>query len=379
MSTQKINFPPAKLINQQPHLRRCLGELSAHSILAVDTEANSLYAYQEEVCLIQVSSPRADYIIDPLGLDDLAPLGEIFSDPGVEKVFHASEYDINMLWDDFHFEINNLFDTMIAARILGRHKLGLDSLLEERFSIRVNKRFQRADWSKRPLPEDMLRYAQLDTHYLIEIRNWLADRLREEGRWEVAQEDFQRASRAHLRSRREKLPPCWRVNGALQLDPQKAAVLDKLSELRDRLAREKDVPLFKIMGNKALVELAEQCPTSIQEIKSLSLPHKNQVLNHGQAVAQAVREGLSSPPMSPPSTPRPDDAQLARERALKDWRKHKARQVGVNSAVILPRYLVTAVAQTNPQTLGELEAVLEEVPLRFEHYGKEILQAVARA
>lgn len=200
----------------------------------------------------------------------------------------------------------------------------------------MDKRFQRADWSKRPLPDKMLRYAQIDTHFLIEIRNWLKDQLVEQGRWEIAQEDFQRASRAHLRPRKEKLPPCWRMKEAKKLPPQKAAVLKELSKYRDQIARDKDLPLFKVLGNKTLLALAQACPTSHQEIKKINLSQKKQVLSLEEGVLMAVRRGLSAEPISPPRQPRPDDDYLSRERALKDWRREKAQDVGVNSAVILP-------------------------------------------
>ncbi|MDZ7843283.1 MAG: ribonuclease D [Anaerolineales bacterium] len=379
MNSSNLNLPPADLVDTRSRFLENIAELSQEKILAVDTEANSLYAYQEQVCLIQISSPSRDFILDPLALNDLSPLKEIFHSPSIEKVFHASEYDINILWEDFQIEINNLFDTMIAARLLGRKKLGLDSLLTERFNLSVDKRFQRADWSKRPLPDKMLRYAQIDTHFLIEIRNWLKDQLVKQGRWEIAQEDFQRASRAHLRPRKEKLPPCWRMKEAKKLPPQKAAVLKELSKYRDQIARDKDLPLFKVLGNKTLLALAQACPTSHQEIKKINLSQKKQVLSLEEGVLMAVRRGLSAEPISPPRQPRPDDDYLSRERALKDWRREKAQDVGVNSAVILPRYLLTAVARENPQSLAELGELLQEVPLRYEHYGREILQIIDRA
>ncbi len=170
MSNRTNNLPSPTFINKQPVFEELMGHLQNEKTLAVDTEANSLFAYQEQVCLIQISTETKDYIIDPLPLKDLAPLGRIFKNPAIEKVFHASEYDILIMHDDFDFEFSNLFDTMLAAQILGRKKLGLDSLLEQIVGIKVNKKYQRADWGKRPLSNDMLQYAQMDTHYLIKIR-----------------------------------------------------------------------------------------------------------------------------------------------------------------------------------------------------------------
>jgi len=159
MTSNKSTLKPPFFINEQSVFKQALLELKSEKILAVDTEANSLYAYREQVCLIQISSSTKDYILDPIALKDISPLGEIFSNPGIEKVFHASEYDFLIMYDEFQFEVQNLFDTMLAAQILGRTKLGLDALLEEMAGIQVNKKYQRANWGKRPLSEDMLRYA----------------------------------------------------------------------------------------------------------------------------------------------------------------------------------------------------------------------------
>lgn len=345
--------------------------------LAVDTEANSLYAYQERVCLIQLSTPDLDYIVDPLTLDDLDPLGEIFNDPAVEKIFHASEFDLLILHADLGFQFQNLFDTMLAARILGWKKLGLDSLLEDIAGVQTNKKYQRADWGQRPLPKEMLRYAQKDTHYLIQIRDALAEQLRQSGRWPIAQEDFARACRVHTRPQKEKLPPCWQIHGSQDLSPRKAAILEKLCQYRDRVARKEDQPLFKILGNKTLLALADAAPRTQQDFESLALLSQPQVQRHKHGLWQAIQAGWNATPLLPPERERPDDDYLNRLHHLKAWRKGKARQVGVNSAVILPRYLLAAVADQNPSTKEELEEILAEVPLRFAHYGDEILAALS--
>ncbi len=371
-------LPDPTYIDDQQELSRLVNALADESQLAVDTEANSLYAYQPQVCLIQLSTPTRDFIVDPLSIPDLDPLGEVFHDPDIEKIFHASEYDINILYDDFKFQFQNLFDTMLAARILGRKKLGLDALLKQIAGVKSNKRYQRADWGKRPLPEDMIRYAQKDTHYLIEIRNALADELRRAGRWAIAQEDFSRASQAYSWPRKEKLPPCWRISGAQDLPPQKAAILEKLCQLRDEMAQEKDQPLFKVLGNKTLLTLAQAAPQTREGFESLPVTHKPQVKRYKDALWGAIQDGWEASPLLPPERGRPDDDYLDRLHTLKNWRKKKARSVGVNSAVILPRYLVAAVARANPSSPGELQDILQEVPLRFEHYGVEILETLQR-
>ncbi|MGB2964690.1 MAG: HRDC domain-containing protein [Anaerolineales bacterium] len=378
MMATKINLKPPQFINQQPDFEKLLIDLQREKILAVDTEANSLYAYQEQVCLIQLSTLNKDYILDPLALEDLSPLGKIFSDPGIEKVFHASEYDILIMYDEYHYKFRNLFDTMLAAQILGREKLGLDSLLEEMFGIKVNKKYQRANWGKRPLADDMLLYAQMDTHYLIRIRHNLASELEKKGFGPIASEDFSRACHIHRQPREEKIASHWRINGARKLTPQKAAVLIKLCNYRDKVARKINQPVFKVLSSQTLLNLAEQCPTSTQQLIKLDLPGKNVLKRHADGLVKAIQSGLASDPVRPPQRNHSDEATINREKTLRDWRKRTARKMNVNSAVILPRELLYAVISANPKTREELSLVLEDVPWRLERFGDEILSILTK-
>jgi len=160
-------MPKPTFINQPAALEALAETLLGETCIAVDTESNSLYAYREQVCLIQFSTRQRDMLVDPLALDDLSALREVFSSEGIEKVFHAAEYDLICLRRDFGFEFSNIFDTMVAGRILGRDEVGLGAMLLREFNVQVDKRHQRANWGQRPLPEHLLNYAQYDTHYLI--------------------------------------------------------------------------------------------------------------------------------------------------------------------------------------------------------------------
>ena len=337
MVPNSLQLDPPHLINRPDELKSAAKHLLAEKRLAVDTEANSLFAYQEQVCLIQISTPKDDFIIDTLALDDLTLLSDIFQDPTVEKIFHASEYDILIMHDEFDFEFRNLFDTMLAAQILGRKKLGLDALLEEYVGIQVNKKYQRANWGKRPLPEDMLKYAQVDTHFLFTIRDKLDQELKKKGLSRIAEEDFTRACHVHQHVREDKTPPCWRIQGSKKLSPQKAAVLQELCSYRDDAARKMNQPPFKIFGAQTLIRLAESCPTSLTQLRSLDLPGKNLIKRHGEGLIETVKKGLKNPPLYPPKREHVDESFLAREKALREWRKKTAHKMDVNSAVVLPR------------------------------------------
>lgn len=374
MSAQPL--PDPILITRPAALQRLAGELAHESIIAVDTESNSLYAYQERVCLIQFSTRGKDTLVDPLSLDDLSALGPIFKSAQIEKVFHAAEYDLICMERDFGFQFSNLFDTMLAARILGWDAIGLGSILEAQFGERVDKRFQRANWGQRPLPNHLLSYARLDTHYLIPLRERMYTELQEKGLWPLAVEDFNRMSAADGHSNGNKTEDCWRVSGSSDLPAQNAAVLRELCRYRDQVARNIDRPLFKVIGDKTLLEIAAQCPASMDDLAQVDGMTEGQINRHGRGLLGAVERGLVAEPIYPPRSHRPDDRTLERLEALRIWRKTTARKLGVNSDVILPRDLLHAVAVQNPRCYEDLETVLYQVPWRVEHFGGEILDTV---
>ena len=378
MTFQTIHLDPPRFVTSQPDFLSVCRQLGTEKRLAVDTEANSLFAYQEQVCLIQISTRTQDYIIDTLALDDISPLGGIFRNPNIEKIFHASEYDILIMHEEFKFEFQNLFDTMLAAQILGREKLGLDALLEECVGIQVNKKYQRANWGKRPLSGDMLKYAQVDTHYLFQIRDKLSKELEAKGFSRIAEEDFSRACLVHRQTREDKLDPCWRIQGAKNLSPQQAAVLLKLCKFRDQTARSINQPVFKVMSAQNLLHLAEHCPTTVAQLLELDIPGSKVFRRYAEGLVNAIQGGLSAPPEYPPKLERVDDATIARDKALRDWRKRAARKMGVNSAVVLPRDLLYNLVAANPQTEREIAAVLEDVPWRLERFGADILSTIKR-
>ncbi len=373
------HLPEPILIAQTPALERLARLLSNQAIIAVDTESNSLYAYQEQICLLQFSTPEHDFVVDPLALVDLSCLGPIFSNPEIEKVFHAAEYDLLCLKRDFGFEFANLFDTMLAARILGRKEVGLGALLKAEFGVEVNKKLQRANWGVRPLPHHLLAYAQVDTHYLIPLRQRLGLELQARGLWPLAHEDFKRLTQVNNGRTSNHKDACWRVSGAHDLPPQSAAVLKELCRYRDQMARALNRPLFKVFSDQVLLSIARDCPTSLEELRRIPGMSPHQVERHGRELLAAVQRGLKAQPLFPPPSPRPDEAFLARLEALRAWRKKTAQKMGVQSDVVLPRDVLHAIAELNPQTREALAQIMKGVPWRFAQFGAQILEALSAA
>jgi ribonuclease D len=370
-------LPPPAWVDTPDGLRRLIEELRRHPRVAVDTESNSLHAYRERVCLIQFSTPGSDVLVDPLALDDLSPLGEIFANANVEKVFHAAEYDLICLTRDYGFAFANLFDTMQAARILGVQAVGLDSLLSARFDIQVDKRYQKANWGERPLKLDQINYARLDTHYLLELRDLLQAELEEKGRWPLAREDFIRACRVE-NNHKTKSGCAWeRVSGQRDLSPRQLTLLNELCLARERIAERLDRPPFRVVDDGRLLALAQAAPTSQDQLIEGGLTTL-QAERFGNEFLAAIRRGQRAPLVVRTHVGRPDDAFLARLDALKLWRKRKAAGMGVESDVVLPRPILQALAERGPHNLEELAPVMESTPWRLEHYGLEILQVLRR-
>ncbi len=352
-----------------------VADLVQHPMLAVDTESNSLYVYQEQVCLVQFSTGSADYLVDPLILhDELNELAPIFANPNIEKIFHAAEYDIICLKRDFGFSFNNIFDTMVAARVLGRTAIGLASILEEEFGVTLDKRYQRANWGQRPLSPALLAYARLDTFYLIALRQRLHAALQESDRLELAREDFQRLCQTEIPE--PNYNDLWtRVAGGQELNPHQAAVLEELCRYRDRRAQEADVPAFKILSNKTLTEIALLCPTTPDELRLVKDLSARQLNRHGEALLGAVQRGLANKPLRrAPNHHRPDDGTLTRLERLRSWRKQAGKNLGVESDVILPRDTMERLAQDRPICLDDLAAVMQDLPWRLEHFADELLK-----
>ena len=373
------NLPAPIFIARPAALQRLANSLIEEPIIAVDTESNSLYAYQEQVCLIQFSTPKKDFLVDPLSLKDLSPLAELFRSPKVEKVFHAAEYDLICLKRDFGFEFANLFDTMVAARILGREGVGLGSLLEEEFGVHLEKRYQRANWGKRPIPAHLLAYAQLDTHYLTTLRHRLRGELKENDLWRLANEDFTRMLSVDERVTGNKKQDCWRINGAGELDSQRAAVLKELYQYRDQAARKINRPLFKVIGDRTLLAIAADCPRSLEQLEEIPGMSQRQVERHGEELLSAVERGLQAKPIHKPRSPRPDEQFVSRLEALRAWRKSTAREMGVKSDIVLPRDLLYTIAERDPHLQDELAALMRDNPWRLEHFGGQILYVLAKS
>lgn len=357
-------------------LKMMTAALADEPLLAIDTESNSLFAYKEQVCLIQISTPGTDYLVDTLALRDLSLLAPLFGNPAQQKIFHAAEYDILCMRRDYQFNFDNVFDTMIAARILAEPQVGLGSLLATHFGVVLEKKFQRANWGKRPLTAEMMNYARMDTHHLFELKALLEEKLKQQGLFELALEDFALVSRVEQAVTEPNGASCWKVAGSNRLSDRETAILHALCAYRDQQAQRMDVPHFKVFSNQQLVELSRAAPHSLDELRLVPGINERTAARHGGALVSAIKEGERAKTLVRPARKKPEPATLERLQVLHEWRKAQAQQLEIESDVVLPRDFMERIACLNPGSAVELMEIMTAVPWRFQRYGTEILKVL---
>lgn len=370
-----MSLSPATLVTSDRAWQECLARLQMEPRFGIDLEANSMYAYRERVCLIQISIPTQDYIVDPVAIDNLDSLGQLIANVDVEKIFHAAEYDLMLLKRQYEWQCTNLFDTMWAARILGYERYGLGNLLQELYGVEQNKKHQKANWCQRPLTPDLLKYAQLDTHFLLPLRDHLAAELIAQNRLAEAQETF--AEQTQVSPNYQTFDPdgFWTISGAYDLPRPQQAVLKALYAFRDQQAERSNQPLFKVLSDRTLLELAQTCPTTLRELHAVYGMSERQVRRYGRQLLPLIAESQQAESPRPPKrNHRPPEEVANRYEKLHTWRKEKAQARGVESDVIVSRDCLWALAHQNPQNPEELARVDQLGAWRRQTYGQEIIQ-----
>lgn len=368
-----------KYVDTAEGLAAASREVRDAKLFAADTEAAGYHRYSDEICLIQLSTRQKTWVVDPLALDDIEPLREPLATPDVEVVFHDADFDLRLLHRDYGFTVGGLFDTKIAAELLGEPKLGLASLLEAYVGITIPKKYQRADWARRPLPDDMIQYAAEDTRHLPELRDALREKLERAGRLHWAEEEF--------RLREQTLwqdddSDAFRIKGSHRLERRHLAVLREVYEWRDRIARERDRAPFRVIGNDALLGVAQALPRSRAELGSVKGVADSHARRYGGALLDAVRRALDRPetewPERPPRPPRrardPEiDERVDRLRGVRD---RTADSLELPRGQVLPRHQMETLARERPGSVEELQAVDGVRQWQIEVMGQDLLDAL---
>ena len=372
--------PGIRFIDSAAGFSALLGELGRPGSLAIDTEAASYHRYSDRICLLQLSTATVTAVVDTLRVPDLAAFGALLMDPAVESVFHDADYDLRLLDRDHGVHVAKLFDTRVAAQLLGEPGIGLAALLEKYQGIALDKKFQRADWSTRPLEPGMLEYAAADTHTLLPLRDLMERKLRDAGRLEWAEEEF--ALSATVRWG-ERVPEeaYLKVKGARLLKPRALAVLRELHLWREELAKKLDRATFRVMNPEMLLLLAELQPKEVGALKGLRGLSPDQVERRGSELIEAVARGLALPDADLPRfertrRPPPDPAFDARLDRLKVVRNIVAERFGLQPGVLCPNGTLEGVARREPKTVTELLEVEGLRRWQAKEFGAELVAAL---
>ncbi len=371
--------PPTnyRLIDTGEALERFAKQLKSATCLAVDLEADSMFHFQERVCLIQIATREQTVVIDPIECSDLAVLQPLFSDPAICKIFHGADYDVRSLFRDFAIEVNNLFDTQLASMYLGYRETGLDAVLQRHFGVKLDKRYQKKDWSQRPLPTEMIDYAAADVAYLIPLKEQLEADLAAKERLGWVAEECALLSRVRPPSN-DGQPLYLRFKGAGRLSPRNLAVLENLLRYRRKTAKRKDRPLFKILSNTSLLKIANAQPTTVEALETAKAISPKQKQMYARGLIGAVNKALELPQAELPVYPRrkpPRMPRLAPERIklLKGWRDTLAARLDLDPALLLTKALISAIAVANPADFSALLRTADIRRWQCEAFGREIL------
>jgi ribonuclease D len=371
----------APLIQSQPDLETLFARLRGAPLLAVDTEAASFHRFIDRVYLLQVSSRDETAVVDPLAIESLAPLAQVLADPAVEIVFHDADYDLRLLDREYGFRATNVFDTRVAAQLLNEPGVGLAALLEKYLGVRLDKRFQRADWSARPLSPEMLEYAASDTRHLPELRDILKGRLEAQKRLAWAEEEF--AMLDGLRWAPQDSEPAYlRLKGAKALKGRELAILRELVEWREGVAQRSDRATFRVLNNEPMLAMAKRPPADMEALKAIPGVGSEQAERRGREILAAVKRGLEIPERDLPKVERPprkafDPALEARLERLKAARNRLAVQLDLAPGVLCPNGTLEAIARLNPASIEALAALPGLRRWQLREIGGELLGALA--
>ena len=376
------------LVDNPLALTAMAAHLSKQSAFALDTESNSFYVYYPKVCLIQITTfadahkPATDdvidYLVDPLALTNLDELGALTARGDIQVIMHAAENDILQLRRDFGFSFPNVFDTQLAARILGWERVGLGSMLEERFGVVSDKRMQRTDWAVRPLTADQIVYAQMDTHYLLALRDQLLEALDDAGRLEEFQDALDQLEQFDTLERSPNERNFWQMKLTRSLDLEHTGVLEALWNWREREAQRTNRPPFKIMGDESLIDLATTRPTTIEQLQLIARLSRQQANRYGATILKLVEEGARQqlPPLPRPMV-RPElllsSQDQGRFEKLRRWRTETARARGVAPEIVFSNDTLLEIVQRQPATPDELLTVPGIGPWKAKAYGDAVV------
>jgi ribonuclease D len=363
---------------------RLARSLEGSPLLAADTEAAGYHRYHDRICLLQLSTRHETALVDTLAVADLTPLEPYFADPEIEIVFHDADYDLRLLSRDYGLGVRGLFDTKIAAQLLGEPAFGLGSLLEKFIGVKVEKKYQRADWAQRPLPPELLAYAAEDTRYLPPLRDTLKEALQAAGRLAWAEEEFRIEEQVHWTPAEDNGDAFLRLKGTRNLRPRQLAALRELYNWREAVAAERDRASFRILPNEALLGVAHELPEAMDALARVPQLPQPFVERYGAELLAAVERARGLPEDELPVRPRrparrpPDPTFDALMDHLKAARDVAADQLGLDRGFLMPRSQLEEIARERPRSLDRMREIPGLRRWQVEALGGSLLRVLKR-
>jgi ribonuclease D len=357
--------------------------LAAAPLFAADTEAAGYHRYHDRVCLLQISTRDRTFLVDTLAVEELAALEPYFASVEHEVVFHDADYDLRLLARDYGIRVGGLFDTKLAAQLLGEAAIGLGALVEKYVGTHLDKKHQRADWAQRPLPPDMLAYAAEDTRHLPALRDRLKEALERAGRLHWASEEFTLREAVQPSTIPDAAEAYLRVRNTRDLTPRQMAALRELLEWREQLARRRDVATFRVVSNDVLIAVARALPGDARSVRAEGVP-PSIAERHGTEMAAAVQRALDLPESElprrdrPGRRPPPDPEFEALVERLREARDAAARELGLDRGFLMPRQQLEDVARQRPKREDDLLAVPDMRRWQVEALGARLIAALRR-
>ncbi len=335
---------PTDIVDSAAGLAALVERLSTEKRVVIDTESNSFHRFPERVCLVQIGAAGRAWVVDPLPLsrEEATPLGRLLAQPSIVKVMHAAANDIRAFDKEWSFPTVNVFDTSTAARFCGMDRVGLDTVLEETLGVIIvkSKNLQRADWTLRPLSDEALRYAVNDVAHLTDLQDTLSAKVDALGRTAWVAEEFRRLEDVRYRAPDPPEIAFLGAKGSRELDARGLAILRELYVFRHNEGLRSGVPPFRILSERALIDIAKAGEGELSPTPDLP----RGVLNRwGKRLQQARDRGLNAEPFerlrgnpTGVTDPRPTREQIERLKTLKAWRTGHAARLGLDPALIWP-------------------------------------------
>ena len=371
--SQSSGIVDVNFIDDEKDLQSLVKDLKKEKEIAFDIEGNSLYSYHSRICLIQVSTRNKNFIIDVLKMRDISPLKEVFFNPGVLKVLHGSVYDIRMLYHCVGIQITNLFDTEISARFLGEKKTSLATMVEKHFNVKLKKQYQKSNWAIRPLPLEMLEYAVNDTKYLLSLKDRLKEKLVELNRlgWVIEECEALACSVSQPQEEKKKI-----IKGAGKIPEKKIKAVEAIAEIREKIAREKDIPAFKVLDKDTILKIAATEDLDLSKLRKITAKYKIvdtyliemlEKIKRSRCAKQENRRTFHRHKKTVnPEFPR-------RVELLQQWRNSKAEKLGIQSYLVLSHSQIVSLADSNIETIHDIENNRHLRKWQKIEFGREIL------